>query len=291
MSYTAAILPILSALSLAQNKFQENFPHSQWIAHTSEQNLFFKNYYPQKDQLQNLLPQELRSCVGDIKQVNSFLKENGCTIQLKEKPLSALAVASILDIALTWKVSGEKSTLTLPGDSSQNYPAVHMQSGFTIRKTPEGKQILAVDAHNGDTVYMTIAHGPLEGFKLSETVHSLSSNSYEDITTLFSGARFPMVDLHTSIKLDWLLGLPYGDQDVAPYFVIRQALQETRFQMNEKGAHAQSAVAIEIKLRCIQQPKPTFEINEPFYLWIERPSMSMPLFAAYIDTTDWKEPS
>ncbi len=290
MSYTAAILPILSALSLAQNKFQENFPHSQWIPNTSEQNLFFKNYYPQKDQLQKLLPQELRSCVGDVHQVNGFLKENGYTIQLKDNlPDSILAVASILDIALTWKVPGEKSTLTRAGDSSQNYSAVHMQSGFTLRKTPEGKQILAVDAQNGDTVYMAIADGPSEGFSLSETVHSLSSNSYEDITNMFSGAQFPMVDIHTSITLDWLLRLPYGYQDVPPYFEIRQALQETRFRMNEKGAHAQSVVAIELKVTGIQEPQPTFEINEPFYLWIERPGMSMPLFAAYIDTTDWKE--
>lgn len=75
------------------------------------------------------------------------------------------------------------------------------------------------------------------------------------------------------------------------HYRIRQALQETRFQMNEKGARAQSAVAIEICVKCIQQPTPTFDITEPFYIWIERPGMSVPLFAAYVDQVDWKEPS
>jgi hypothetical protein len=38
------------------------------------------------------------------------------------------------------------------------------------------------------------------------------------------------------------------------------------------------------------RPKPTLEINRPFYLWIMRPGMSIPLFAAYIDYEDWKQP-
>ena len=31
-------------------------------------------------------------------------------------------------------------------------------------------------------------------------------------------------------------------------------------------------------------------IDKPFYLWIERPGMSIPLFTAYIDPIDWKKP-
>lgn len=290
MSFTATILPILAALNVAQDKLHID----TWVPTNAEQRVLMEHYYPKRHELQKLLPQELSSIASkDIDEVNTFLKTKGFDIQLDKNKANPndVAVASILDIALKWKIPGEKSWITVLGDGFGNYlcpaelyPAVRMNSAYSIRKSSNEKIVIAIDTENGDTVYISLAEKSLKGFELFNEIRSLSSQNYKDVTTNFSGILFPMIDINQQVDISWLRGL-----DSSMYF-IAQALQQTRFQMDEKGAAVQSAVAVHAVYKSIQTPKPILEINQPFYLWIERPGMSMPLFAAYIDYTDWKEP-
>lgn len=305
MSYTAAILPILAALNVAQDALHIE----KWVDTNPTQTVLMDQYYSKTHELKNLLPQELSSCASsDFDEVNNFLKSKGFDIQLdtSKGKTGDLAVASILDIALKWKVPGEKSWIMFSRDISgrkpspkgngilpggcivlDEYPAVSMKSGYTIRKTSDKQYILAVEAENGDIVYMTLADKPLQSFDLLAKIQSLSSKTYKDVTNNYSQILFPMVDIDQKVDISWLIGL----SDSSGNWSILDALQQTRFQMNEKGAAVQSAVAIHVTYRSISTPKPVFEIDKPFYLWIERPGMSMPLFAAYISKVDWKEPS
>ncbi len=291
MSITSVILPILSVLSVAQETHLGHV-HS-WRAVNKQQQVLIDRYLPKTHELKKLLPNELRSCVSeDVALVNRFLRDNGFTIQLKEKgggdakdgcAKDGIAVASILDLALTWKKAGKKTTLSV---EDKSYPAVFMKQGYTVQRTSDGHDILSIDAKNGDKVYMTQADKPLGGFELLDTIEQIASLDKKETTKSYTGVKFPMVELSQQEDVSWLLGLWY---DSSPEWEVVQALQETRFAMNEKGAHAQSAVAVEIVLRCIPT-KPCFVIDKPFYLWIERPGMSVPLFAGYIDMADWKEP-
>ncbi len=61
-----------------------------------------------------------------------------------------------------------------------------------------------------------------------------------------------------------------GDEWYPFEWKVLQALQETRFSMNEKGARAQSAVVVEIAPRSMPT-KSQLVIDGAFYLWIERP--------------------
>lgn len=285
MTFTAVLLPILAALSVAQDKL----PRAEWEPTNSEQRLLMDRYYSKRHELQKLLPKELRSCAAfgpaGVKEVNHFLKENGFDIELDANvsPI-ALAVASILDIALSWKVEGKKDSLIIKKNGLEvSYSAVRMEEGYVIRKLSSGNHVLAIGAKNGDTVYMTIADRLLGGFELFEHVQTLSSLKHENVTASFSHAIFPMVDINQEVDITWLMELAYGA------YSIDQALQQTKFQMDEKGAAVQSAVAIVLNESC--SCSPVFMINKPFYLWIERPGMSLPLFAAYVDFADWKQPS
>lgn len=145
---------------------------------------------------------------------------------------------------------------------------------------------------------MSIANTPLQGFDLLNKVSSLraflpamswihgpafSSPCIQDVTAAFGGLQFPMVNIQQKVDISWLTDMSYDTSK------IKEALQETHFQMNEKGAAAQSAATVAL-VTCIAPPKPLFTIDKPFYLWIERPGMSIPLFTAYIDQSDWKMP-
>ena len=116
MSYSAVILPILAALSLAQEKLPT--PTSgRWFATNPAQERLLADYYPKRHELKRLLPEELRCCLSeDIHIVNAFLKKQGYPLELEENGAQGeLAVASILKIGLTWKVPGTKSSLLIIG--------------------------------------------------------------------------------------------------------------------------------------------------------------------------------
>jgi hypothetical protein len=72
-------------------------------------------------------------------------------------------------------------------------------------------------------------------------------------------------------------------------FYIGQALQQTKFRMNEKGAKVESAVAMSLNRGMAVEPEP-YVIDRPFVLWIERPGMAIPFFAAVLCEDVWREP-
>ncbi len=282
MSITSVMLPILSVLSVAQET-HIGYGYN-WVPVNKNQEVFVEQYLPKTQELEFLKPEEIRSCASkDVAEVNTFLRDNGFAIQLEEGSELSIYVASILDIALKWKEAGTKTQLAVEGTT---YPAVSMKKGYSIERAKDGRNILAIACDNGDTVYMTLADKSIEGFELLEAVQQLAEDTQE-VTHEYAGVTFPMVELSQKEDISWLIGLWYNNP---LEWKVMQALQETRFSMNEKGARAQSAVAVELEPRCMPT-KPQLVIDGAFYLWIERPGMSVPLFAGYIDKGDWKEPA
>ena len=74
MSFTAVILPILAALSIAEEKFLGL--EGSWWAINAEQQVLMERYWPLKTQLEKLLPEESRSIASaNIAAINQFLKD------------------------------------------------------------------------------------------------------------------------------------------------------------------------------------------------------------------------
>jgi len=100
----------------------------------------------------------------------------------------------------------------------------------------------------------------------------------------YSGASFPMIDLDVKPDISWIKGLRIGVD-----YWVDQAIQQTKFRMNEFGARAQSAVGM--TLRCKGAGPGPHVIDRPFLLWIQRDGMQFPLFAAVLCEDSWKEPA
>jgi len=100
----------------------------------------------------------------------------------------------------------------------------------------------------------------------------------------FEGVMFPMVELDMQPDIRWIHGMENGS------WSIEQALQQTRFRMNEKGAKVESAAAMRsICEDASAKPTPVL-IDGPFLLWIERKGLDVPLFCAVLCEDAWKEP-
>ena len=125
-----------------------------------------------------------------------------------------------------------------------------------------------------------------DNFDLVAQAQEFSSRKRE--IAEFGGLIFPMVQLNQEVDIKWLLNMNTRGDDGSPA-IIAQALQQTKFKMNEVGARAESAVAIHLWKAAVES-KPDHIINRPFLIWFERDGLSRPLFVGHITQEDWRNP-
>ncbi len=273
--------PIVAAVEKAA---EFNDTPANEIAPANEiQKAFLQNYLTDKDVLNALTNKELRSWADtNIDNLNKILKKEGFDIRLAPMTPGDFGVVSILKVEVEWKEKAQKTHVT---NNCQLYEAILLEArnGCSIAQ-PQGyaHPIARVNTASGDKVCFTIADAALEGFALRDKIETLrnAQMSYSE----FSSVKVPMIDLDQTQQLDWLLDMVIGNGRIA------QALQQTKFKMNEVGAKVESAVAIGVE-RCSAPREPKeYVIDQDFYVWIEREGMDEPYFSAYVTPKDWQHP-
>jgi len=295
MTSTICLWPIVAALSKALLFLQLPVAPAQFTPVLEIQNEFIYTYFAKGyDKLNAFDDQELRSWAStDANELNAILKKEGFAIELEQFGQDGFGVVSILDVLVKWLEKGKKSTIDADG---KQYDAVKMHEGFIVYSSPHHPYpLLCVSTKSGDQVWMTIADEPLPGFRLLEKINDIKKDiqlvHYDDV-------KFPMIDYDQENDISWLLGLK-----LLSTYRISQARQQTKFKMNEEGAHVKSAVALGFEKCCIRQISKHLVIDKPFYLWIERPTvvfdqqikrvapnLPFPILAGYFDTDCWKNP-
>jgi hypothetical protein len=286
MTSTIVIWSIIAALCKAS--FFIGADPSQWYPINQMQQQYVEYYHPQRSALSLFNEKEMRSWAStDYNELNSILKKEGFSIELQPfSPLEGFGVVSILDVTVNWLYKGQKSIIYKEVEDKK-YPAVYMTEGFSVVKSSSYKSpIIRIRTKSNDVVCMTIADQTLQDFELLSHVQNITKNiEYTDDPDHYDFIKFPMVDLDQEVNIKWLLGMR------CPGYNIEQALQQTKFKMNEEGARVKSAVAIALTESAgISQPKKCIIVDEPFYVWIERPVFQAPIFVGYIAQEHWKDP-
>lgn len=288
MSLTITIFPIVKSLLIASQVIGAD--PAAWTAVNAKQTEFIQQYFTttQHTDCAAFTSAELKSLASkDVTELNQFLAAEGFAIKLKPfESANSFGVVAIFQVLVEWLTAGTKTELTY---AEQTYPAVSLTQDFQVF-TPTTSQIAAapvaaITTKSGDTVYLGVAdHQPASDFALLAEIQQLKADLQP--ATDYTEVIFPMVDLNREEDLSWLLDL----QTVDTICYVKQALQQTKFTLNEVGAKVASAVAVEIKVRSSFKPaaKPLI-IDQPFYLWIERPGVSQPIFAAYLTPEVWRE--
>jgi hypothetical protein len=162
-----------------------------------------------------------------------------------------------------------------------------------VSKYPHPVACLRVN--DKDTVYMTLADdkaNSLSEVGLLDHLSEIARTVQEP--ACFKDLYFPMIELDMKPDISWLCGLNFQCGDAT--FAVGQALQQTKFKMNEKGARAKSAVAVMVTRACTMTrvPERHMVINAPFYFWMERETgtrdNNVPHFAAVLGYDCWKNP-
>lgn len=293
MIYSQVIWPIVAALWGAFGYIEA--PSIRNVrAVNDQQAVFLERYMQDKEVLKAFSPDELRTWVSkDADELNGILKQEGFGIQLNPFRPTEFGVVSILDVMMKWLHEGQRSSIIRTQGASEGgarYEAFELKDGFYVGQL-EGyaHPIITIKTKNEDgalgkdSVHLTVADEALGGDKLWEKILKLRMLERKEIEE-YTHVVIPMIDYDQSFKLDWLLGLNVGG------WFISQALQQTKFKMNDKGARVKSAVAIAMMRSAMPMPSNKLIIDKPFYLWIEREGVPYPIFTGYLDEQFWKEP-
>lgn len=290
MSYTTVLLPLIAALYSADNSFL-GMQQNVWKPINHYQEILVNSYIPKTEELIHILPHELIAIAShDSTEINQFLHTHNMKIQLTQTSHSnAFYIASALRIAFHWPVEARLDTVKFQGT---HYPAFLIKKDYSVMQPTDGSNPIAVlNTDEGDKVYLTLAPKELSNFALLESITQSTTQNMQDITDQYRGVIIPMVDLTDTPDISWLCELSKQSSKDGKTYYISQTLQQTSFQMNENGAAAQSAVALASVTRGVGPlDSQCLIFDKPFCLWVQRPGMTVPLFAAYIDPQDWKKP-
>jgi len=274
---TEAIWPILGCLIKAQEflKTEENY-HCV----NKEQKDFLHLFWKWNEDLGKIPVESRADLSSDV--INTWLAEKGFDIKLDPVCAPGFAVASILDALVEWKSDGKQCKVDC--FYGKQYDGVRMDSGYRILYSPEVGQYLQVYTKTGESVNMAVCDpaGDLDNFGLTRLAMKINDTMIPD-SFHPSYISFPMIDCDQNPDISFLKCLEIKG------FNIGEALQKTRFRMNENGARAQSAVAMGFRCLCCIQPT-FFNIDSPFLLWINSPKTRYPIFTGYFTQETWKKP-
>jgi len=162
--------------------------------------------------------------------------------------------------------------------------------------TPENLAVSLPTRNPGETICMAMWRGsaPTSIFDLYNTVQNLRIGMDRNQLPTPTGRvlTFPMVDLAVDTDISWLcqMQIPQRSPVTGGPVIIGEAKQKNRLRMNHTGAHAESATALLLLGGMAPAPPTHLVIDHPFLFWIERQNVAQPLFYAYVDRSEWKNP-
>lgn len=304
MSETMVVSPIIAALVKSEDILGEN---RQWEAVNDSQAHFLEKFFSTREELSKFSEKELRSWASWVAaELNKILEEEGFDIRLEEFEPGNFGVVSILDVLVEWLKPGEVDSLVVEG---KDYPAVKMEPTiptalasfaaleeledefrnvfdvYTSYKHPH--PVVLLHTKSGDKVYMTIADGVVQDFELIARIDAIR-RSLQPSKMDYDYLKFPMVDLNQEVDITWLEGIWTTVAGSVHRAFIVKALQQTKFKMNEFGAKVESTMTGLVAGATDDERE--LRIDQPFFLWIEREGISIPVIYAYITEEDWKDP-
>jgi hypothetical protein len=286
MSSTVCLIPIIAALFSAETTFIRN---DVWNPINQLQEHFIANYFTHhKSNLDLFNDSELKTRISNnVNVVNNFLADNNFNIKLDDlKSTEAMYMASIMNILVKWAKIGAAGKIKVKG---VYYPTVIMEREeghnfhcYSVKKHSE--PIIELATQSDDTVYITVADKDREGFNLLNYLMEIQEKINDRDTQMsdYNHITFPMIDIDDKPDINWLVGMKNLG------WRIMQAIQQTKFQMNEEGAAAQSAVAISAMNEGVPEEPKKLVIDKPFFLWIMR--SGVPVFAGHFKHDVWKKP-
>lgn len=281
MSVTVCTYPIVGAVRKADDMLG---PDRIWRPRNGMQMRFVHEYYTAADLLR--IPELEAIASSSAAEINAWLAERKFDITLDPFRDDGFGTACMLDVLVSWLVTGDVRPLQLA--TRTEVPGVLLKDGVSFTESKRRGIIVSIETKNGDIVRLTREDTAPQGLDLADYVAVRASDSVVPNHD-YAGVHFPMVDLDQQPDISWLIGMSTSDEQGDPWY-IAQALQQTKFKMNQFGARVKSAAAIGLMRSSAQRPKSPLVIDGPFVIEVLRPGLKRPLLVAHITPEDMKDP-
>ncbi|MFK7969706.1 MAG: hypothetical protein AB8F95_05030 [Bacteroidia bacterium] len=229
-----------------------------------------------------------------VKPINRFLKKKGFSIRLDEMddPLG-IACAAVIDILVNWKSKGKKKKIKLK-KSKNIVPGVQLEDVEYLSSPDHPRDIAQLMTQSDVNVFVTedFSDGFDSPFDLLTKIESLNNTKALMEDHNYSNAYLPMVDLSHEKKPKWLIGTTTQPPGEPTPFYINKAKSQHILRLNEEGAKAKAAAAIEVLNLSWDGPlvpRKPYIINTPYLIWFELDDMV--LFCARVDEDVMREPA
>lgn len=120
---------------------------------------------------------------------------------------------------------------------------------------------------------------------LQDAYYNLINNTNEEKFTNNDYIKIPYINVNKTVSYDELCGKKIKDKN----YMITQALQTIKFDLDDKGGRLKSEAAMTIMKTSLLPPvdKRYFSFDKPFYLFLKEENRNKPYFAMYIENTDY----
>lgn len=221
-------------------------------------------------------------------ELNAWFAQNGSNITFEQGPDGEFYVGSIYEQMVKWKIPGVVKPLR--GANGVLYPdGVHMEEGIRFYTSPHvANPVVRIETKTeGDMAYMVMLDAPPSGpFGPMKLAHDISQDLVP--TWGHNELLFPMVHIDHSVDMRWLVGL-WTLNDAGKRAVVRAAKQHTILKINEQGALAKSSFGMTVFTESVRVAN-LYTIDRPFLFFIIRNGYILPMFTAWVDYSEWKNP-
>jgi len=282
MSGTASVYTIVGALAALERRLGAP---PEWVAATETQATFLRDVYaacrPEVGRIAEIESYGSTSA----QELNAFAARRGLSMCFPPFGADAAGAVSLLNLLVKWRVPGQRTSVVTR--DRRRFPAVRLpESAVEFRRsTSHQAPIARIGTLSGDTVYLTpMASCDSDPVALAQQLTYASAER-----SRLAGVVSPMVDLEVSEDLHLLLGITTRAAD-GRLARIRAAGHKSSLKMNEYGARLEDVACVQVVLGWRPRSSRDFVIDEPFLLWVQRPSLSAPLFVAHVTREAWRDP-
>lgn len=261
---TECFYPLFGCL----DEFEKNTGNSEWNPQNDRQ---FDIVEAKKAIKLELIPELESISSKDVEVINKFLADRRFNIRLHPEMLQGWAAASVLNVKTKWKNEAESTEFTKNGET---FDAFSMKNGFTFYKNG----IIEIITEGSDRLFLSMQSDVPEKLDLWISQQDVQLTEWVYVNKIV----IPKIKYNKEVDISWMVGMANSNGDW-----ISQALQETRFKMDEKGSHLESAAAMYLISGSMPVQEVIYTVDEPFILWIQRPGLETPLLAAYFDKDVW----
>ena len=259
-------------------------PNGEWVVSNDCQGFFYNTqfltgYYDFK----NAIGLERDVPGATTEAINAELRNGDYDIQISSPGRGEMAAAVVMDLQIEWKTSGVVTSVR-SSDLEIDFPAVQMSaSEVEIYELPDmSDPVFSLTTSNGDRVFFMAATFIAEPHALviADAVRMIQANRVQ--TTMEMDFVFPMVNMNEVSDLDWMNGFRFVSS-AGFEIAYSQILAQNRFRMDESGATATEESE--------KDSSASYTLDQSFLVWVERENASLPVFVAYVDESNWADPS